>query len=448
MGLKYFGTDGIRGPYGGPQLNDAIAFRAGLAAVRLLVREGGEESPLMVVGRDTRASGVALLVGLTAGFESGGGRVQSIGVAPTPAIAYVVKQSDASIGCAITASHNPSSDNGLKFFQSNGAKPTEAFELDLDSELGKTETPTAVEFRSVADGHAEEVQKYVDAVSGAFEPGFLSGKRIALDCANGALSGIAKKVFEHFGASIDVLGNEPDGENINAGVGSECPEAIARLYQSGNYDFGLAFDGDGDRMIAFDEAGSKLSGEAVLGLLAIRSKEKGALAACTLVSTEQSNLGLDAALSSKGITVERVGIGDKFVSRLMAANGYSLGGEESGHVVNGDFSNTGDGLFAGLRVAQAVVETGRKLSELAAFYVAFPQETRAIAVSSKPPLSECPHLSRTIHEIEEEFGSEGRLLVRYSGTEPKLRLLVEGKTDSLSLQAIEKLEVAVRKDLG
>ena len=448
MALKYFGTDGIRGEYGGPSLNDGIAFRAGVAIARLLKKQHEIEAPLMVVGRDTRASGLNLIAALGAGFRSEGGAIESIGVAPTPAIAKVVELGNALAGCAITASHNPSKDNGIKFFQFNGTKPSESFELDLDRSVGEVATPKETDFPAIEDGFTEKTELYVSRVRGAFAPGLLLGKRIALDCANGALSSIATGVFESLGAEVDTVGCSPNGSNINDGVGSECPQSMAEMYTAHQYDMAFSFDGDGDRMVAFDHKGAKLSGEAVLGLLAIRFKELRKLRDDTLVTTLQSNLGLDSALSDYGISVERVNIGDKFVSRLMIAKGFSLGGEESGHVVIGDFSMTGDGLFSALCVARTVVEKSDSLADLASFYGAFPQETRAIAVASKKPLDECPNIRATMQDLEKMFGDDGRLLVRYSGTEPKIRLLVEAKTIDIASKSIGKLEEAVRKDLS
>ncbi len=448
MALKYFGTDGIRGEYGGPNLNDEIAFRAGVAVARLLKKHHETPAPLMVVGRDTRASGPRLLAALGAGFRSEGGVIESIGVAPTPAIAKVVELGDALAGCAITASHNPSKDNGIKFFQSKGRKPSESFERELDDGVGEASVPASMDFPVIEDEATGKTELYVSQVKSAFDPKLLSGKKIALDCANGALSSIAVGVFESLGAEVDSVGCSPNGSNINDGVGSECPQSMAKMYSMNEYDMGFAFDGDGDRMVAFDHKGKKLSGEAVLGLLALRLKELGQLKGDTLVSTLQSNLGLDSALAQHGISVRRVGIGDKFVSRLMSGEGFSLGGEESGHVVVGDFSMTGDGLFSALKVAQTVVEKDQSLADLASFYHAFPQETRAITVTTKKPLEVCPSISSTMRELESSFGEEGRLLVRYSGTEPKLRLLVEAKTIDLASESIRMLEAAVCEDLG
>lgn len=448
MALKYFGTDGIRGLYGGSSLNDAIGYRAGIAAARVAKRRYSIEAPLIIVGRDTRASGAGLLAALAAGFASEGGRVESIGVAPTPAVAKIVALGEASMGCSITASHNPHTDNGIKFFQADGTKPSESLERELDDAIDVANAVDGANWEPVDDAAVSKSEAYLKLVQAAFPKGMLDGKRIALDCANGALSPFARGVFEAFGAEVAVVGDAPNGCNINDGVGSECPQSMDALFEANAFDMGFAFDGDGDRMIAFDHSGQRLAGEATLGLLAIRAKEQGTLPGNVLVTTAQSNLGLDAALSGNGISVRRVDIGDKFVSRLMIAEGYSLGGEESGHVVSGSFSMTGDGLFSALMVAQATVESQRSLAALASFYQAYPQETRAIRVASKPILDTCLNVSAVMKQLEEEFGGEGRLLVRYSGTEPKLRLLVEAKTAALTADAIRRLEEAVANDLA
>ncbi len=448
MALKYFGTDGIRGEYGGSDLNDEIAYRAGAALAKLVKDHHETDTPVLIAGRDTRASGVKLLAALAAGFGSEGGRVESIGVAPTPAIAKVVALGDAVAGCAITASHNPCSDNGLKFFCKDGRKPSESFEKELDDAVGKAVAAQPGSNGQVDVSESEKATQYIGLVRRSFPADLLAGKRIALDCANGALSGVATDVFRALGAEVDSVGCDPDGSNINDGVGSEYPQSLKALYETGRYDMGFAFDGDGDRVIAFDQRGQKIAGEATIGLLALHAKEKGELAANTLVTTAQSNLGLDAALAERGVSVRRVDIGDKFVSRLMVAEGFFVGGEESGHVIVGSFSMTGDGLYAALKIAEASVESNRTLEDLASFYKAFPQEKRAIRVASKPPIEECPNVTEVAAQLESEFGDEGRLLIRYSGTEPKIRLLVEAKTAALAADAIERLEKAVSKDLG
>lgn len=443
MSLRFFGTDGIRGLYGGETLNDEIAFRAGKAAVRAARELRGENSAKIVVGRDTRESGEKLLRAFAAGVALEGGTVVDLGIAPTPCVAFAARESDAALGCSITASHNPACDNGIKFFEGTGVKPSEELEQAIDDFVGDA-TSEGIETIGSAPKEAGTGlrRKYADAVAGHFPSRFLAGKRVALDCANGAMFEIAPKVFESLGAELTILGNEPDGSNINAGVGSECPESIEKLYSEANYDLGFAFDGDGDRLLVFDSSGKPVSGEAVLAILALDAKRRGKLQADTLVTTVQSNLGLDAALREHGVKVERTDVGDKHIARLMMKEAYTLGGEESGHLVFGEFAVTGDGLVAALAVSAIAV-----LGDLTNPYVAFPQRSKALRVVAKPPLESCPAISSSMKRLTEELGDDGRLLVRYSGTEPKIRLLVEARTESVVASAMEVLLAAVEKDL-
>lgn len=449
MALKHFGTDGIRGEYGSPKLNDAIAYRSGLALARLLAREeNAPDCPTLLAGRDTRASGIALLAAVAAGFRAGGGRIFSLGIAPTPAIAKLVDLCGADAGCAVTASHNPSKDNGLKFFQSGGTKLTEKFERELDDEFDVVAESGELDFPEISDTASDRLEMYSAAILSSFPKGMLEGKRIALDCANGSMSSIAPQVFKQLGASIEIVGNNPSGDNINDGVGSECPQTMAKLISYGDFDMGFAFDGDGDRVIAFDQEGSKLAGEATLGILCLEANRRHRLSESVLVTTNQSNLGLESALAAENINTRRVDIGDKFVSRSMIEHGFALGGEESGHIVIGEFSKTGDGLYAALKIAEIVSGSGESLRDLSSFYKPFPIEKRSIPVASKPPLERCPHLRDTISRLDRQLGNDGRLLVRYSGTEPKLRLLVEAKQAEVAASAIRDLEQAVEKDLN
>lgn len=448
MKLQYFGTDGIRGEYGGALLNDALAFSAGRAAAIFAKRTYSIAEPVLVVGRDTRSSGPSLEEALSAGFTQEGGRVLLAGVAPTPAVAFAVANSDAHMACAITASHNPHTDNGLKFFESTGSKLSESMEAELDALVGECSgSPRSVEAVPTEDA-TNLIADYCDALASRFDADLLSGKRVALDCANGAASAIAAALFERLGASVDVLGDEPNGSNINAGVGSECPAAIKSLYSKSSYDLGFAFDGDGDRVIAFDENGDKISGEGIMAALAIWMNGSERLPNATLVTTVQSNVGLDSALGQKGILVEREDIGDKHVSRKMVAGGFSLGGEESGHIINGAFSMTGDGVCSALTICQMIAATESSLSELVSVYNAFPQSSQAIKVAEKIPLEDCAALQDCMARLNLELGDEGRLLIRYSGTEPKLRLLVEAKEDSLVEEAMAELLAAAGKDLS
>ncbi|MBK1878648.1 hypothetical protein [Pelagicoccus mobilis] len=443
MSLKFFGTDGIRGLYGGETLNDEIAFRAGKAAVRAARELQNVVAPKVVVGRDTRESGEKLLQAFAKGVSLEGGTVVDLGVAPTPCVAFAARQSDAALACSITASHNPACDNGIKFFEGTGVKPSEALEQALDDFVGEATLDGMADAGSVRleEGTALR-QQYSDAVASHFPAGMLEGKRVALDCANGAMFEIAPKVFKALGAHITVVGDAPDGSNINANVGSEHPESMAAMYTDAEYDLGFAFDGDGDRLVVFDKSGEPIDGEAVLAILAIAAKNAGTLHEDTLVTTVQSNLGLDAALRERGIKVERTDVGDKHIARLMLKEGYTLGGEESGHLVYGDFAVTGDGLVSALAVSEIEVRGG-----VENVYSAYPKSSKALRVADKPPFESCPEITACINRLTEELGEEGRLLVRYSGTEPKIRLLVEARTATVVAASMEVLQTAVEKDL-
>lgn len=448
MSLKHFGTDGIRGLYGSAVLNDEIAYRAGKSAVRVAREKLFEATPTIVAGRDTRESGVALLNAFAAGVASEGGKLIDLGIAPTPCVAFAARVSDAILACSITASHNPACDNGIKFFEGSGVKPSEELEQSLDDTVGQVSADgfdTKVAAPTI-DGEDLRSQ-YQAAIVAAFPLGLLAGKRVAIDCANGAMSQIAPVVFRELGATIEVVGDQPDGSNINDGVGSECPESLGTLYKTGEYDYGFAFDGDGDRLVMFDEKGAKIEGEALLAVLAIDAIGRAELPGDTLVTTVQSNLGLDSALKAKGIKTERTDVGDKHIARLMLRTGYLLGGEESGHLVIGKFAITGDGLVAAVAMAEVVARADAKMSSLAAVYAAFPQISKAFKVTEKTPLDQCRVISACIEKLESDLGEDGRLLVRYSGTEPKIRLLVEARTNEAVSSAFEELHAAVEADL-
>lgn len=443
MSLQYFGTDGIRGPYGSERLNEEIACLAGQAACEVARKHYGAVRPRMVIGRDTRASGFSLAQSVARGFVREGGEAIGLGIVPTPAVAYATSRTGAEFGCSVTASHNPSSDNGIKFFQRGGLKPSEELEAALDQAIGQGQAGQAV------GGELDENSDcgYKEALQASMKAGLLKGKRLALDCAHGAMCQVAPQTFEALGAQVTAIGVEPDGDNINQNVGSEHCEALQSLMKRGDFHAGMAFDGDGDRLVLFDENGDRLPGEAVMLQLAMSAKRRGILSPATLVTTVQSNLGLDAALLAEGIEVLRVDVGDKHVSRRMIAEGHVLGGEESGHLVLREFSLTGDGLFAALAVLREMTETGEPLNAWRARYQPFPQLTRAIQVSGKPPLEQCHKLRAAISRATRELGQQGRLLVRYSGTEPKLRLLVEARSETQAAQAMDRLVEAALAEL-
>jgi phosphoglucosamine mutase len=443
MQRTYFGTDGVRGPYRGPVVNEAFFAALGESAGRWLVSNGIRSGRVMI-GLDTRSSGPALAQSLAAGLASAGARPVLVGVVPTPAVSRAVVEGGAALGAVITASHNPAADNGVKFFGLGGAKLTDDEESEIEAHLKKGPFGTAGKI-----GFSEEsiLESYIGAAVRILPPGSLAGWKVALDTANGATCFSSPAVFRALGAELVGIGDRPDGVNINSEVGSEHPEALARLVRDSRARLGLAHDGDGDRCVLCDEKGEILDGDEILAILATHALARGTLAGRLLVTTVQSNLGLDAAVEAAGGRVTRTAVGDRYVAERMRAEGATLGGESSGHVICMDVCPTGDGLVAALRVAGVMLETGRPLSELRTVLRKFPQASEALRVAEKRPVESLPTLSAEIRRLEGELGAKGRVLVRYSGTEPKLRLLVEGPTSAAVADGMDRLRAAARSDL-
>jgi phosphoglucosamine mutase len=437
----YFGTDGVRGVYGGPVINERFAEQLGRAAAEWL--GGGGR---VLIGRDTRASGVSLEKAIARGIRAGGAEPVSLGVLPTPAVAKAVNEEGAALGVVITASHNPARDNGIKFFGPGGLKLTDEEELAIESKLNP-EGPLTTDETGVptANGAAES---YVGACKRLLTAESLKGWRIILDTANGATCATSPAVLRGLGAEVIGLGDAPDGTNINAGVGSEHPEQLARAVVEKGARIGVAHDGDGDRCVLCDERGEVLDGDEILTILATHALGRGALAQRELVITVQSNLGVDAAITAAGGRVARTSVGDRYVIERMRADGAMLGGESSGHIVCREISPTGDGLVAALKVIEVMLATGRPLSELRRVLKKFPQMTSAVKVKEKKPIETLPKVMEAIRGLENELGERGRVLVRYSGTEPKLRLLVEGPTEDVVREGIERIERAVKAEMG
>ena len=437
MKRQYFGTDGVRGPYGGPVINESFAARLGAAAGRWI---GG--SGRVVIGRDTRASGESLAAAVARGLASVGLTPVLLGAAPTPAVARAVRTQGAVLGVVITASHNPACDNGIKFFSRTGVKLTDEDEAAIEQAL-----PSDVPASTATFASADVLPDYMAATGAILPANALRGWKIVLDTANGATCATSPAVLRALGAEVIGLGDSPDGKNINAGVGSEHPGPLAQRVREVGARLGIAHDGDGDRCILCDERGEVLDGDEILTILATHAHRQGKLAAQTLVITVQSNLGVDAALGALGGRVARTDVGDRYVIERMFATGATLGGESSGHIICSEISPTGDGLVAALKTIEVMLATGRPLSELRGALAKFPQRSLALKVREKRPLETLPTLPRAIEALERELGSQGRVLVRYSGTEAKLRLLVEGPTDAAVQAGLARLEAATRSDL-
>ncbi len=437
MSRKYFGTDGVRGLYGGPVINENFAARLGRAAASWMPAKSR-----VLIGRDTRASGESLVAAIASGLRAGGAEPISLGVVPTPAVARAVRTTGAVFGVVITASHNPAADNGIKFFGPGGVKLTDDQEEQIEALLGAN-----VPVDSPAEGSVDARGDYMTAALALLPPGALRDWRIVVDTANGATCATSPSVLRTLGAEVIAIGDAPDGKNINASVGSEHPALLAARVRATGARLGIAHDGDGDRCVFCDELGDVLDGDEVLTILGIHALECGALVKNTLVVTAQSNLGVDAAIAAAGGRVVRTAVGDRYVIERMRSEGATLGGESSGHIIHSEISPTGDGLVAALKMIGVMLATGKPLSVLRRALKKFPQLTAALTVRAKLPLEMLPRLTAAIAALEGELGARGRVLVRYSGTEAKLRLLVEGPTDAVVCAGLARLTDAARAEL-
>jgi phosphoglucosamine mutase len=443
MKRHYFGTDGVRGLYGGPVINEAFAERLGVAAARFVSRQSHTGTQRVLLGRDTRASGQSLLHAVSSGLASMGVESAVLGVVPTPAVAAALVRERAALGVMITASHNPATDNGIKFFSRGGVKLSDHQEAEIEK-LIPTEQPSIIYGRS---RHLDGLRTYMDTVKQLLPANALAGWKMVLDTANGATCMTSPVVLRGFGAEVLTIGDAPDGFNINAGVGSEHPEKLAAKVRETGARIGIAHDGDGDRCILCDERGEILDGDEILTILALHALKQGILPASTLVVTVQSNLGVDAALREAGGRVLRTSVGDRYVIERMMLEKATLGGESSGHIICSEVSPTGDGLVAALKVLGVMLETQKPLSQLRKCLKKYPQATANLKVREKKELSSLPHLPLAIQALEDEMGGYGRVLVRFSGTEAKIRLLVEGPTEDIVRNGLARLESVARTDL-
>jgi phosphoglucosamine mutase len=438
----YFGTDGVRGPYGGPVMNDGFAARLGFAAAAWLPRPGP-----VLIGRDTRFSGPSLETAVAQGVRAAGAEPRPLGVLPTPAVARAVREEGAVLGIVVTASHNPAADNGIKFFGAGGWKLSDDDEWRIEQLLPASVPGAAGSVLVPGELAGRSAASYIEAARALLPAGALAGWRIVADTAHGATCGTTPAVLRALDADIIPIGDAPDGHNINAGVGSEHPARLAAEVRSAQARIGIAHDGDGDRCVLCDELGDVLDGDEILAILGTHALRQGRLAQDTLVITVQSNLGVDAAIAAAGGRVVRTSVGDRYVIERMRAVGATLGGESSGHIVFSEISPTGDGLVAALKVIEVMLATGQPLSRLRRALTKCPQLNAALRVREKKPLETLPKLAAVIDGVEQELGASGRVLVRYSGTEPKLRVLVEGPTDAVARSALARIEAAAREEL-
>jgi len=444
MSQRLFGTDGVRGVAGQWPLDPPTVARLGAAIVRA--------APLgrparIVVGRDTRESGVWIERELARGASVEGARVTSAGVVPTPAVAYLAGEFDFDLGVVLSASHNPYGDNGIKVFSGRGEKFGEQQERLVEAVMAEAwtvaETPGTVEF------DAGLIAAYLDKVQRLYpHPDRLAGSRIAVDMANGATTTTAVPLLRRLGFDVVTAGDAPDGQNINLDCGSTHPGRLAAVVVAKGCRLGVAFDGDGDRAILIDAEGRIVDGDAVMLMLALAYQRRGALAGDTVVATVMSNIGLELALKSRGVRLLRTAVGDKYVMEEMLRGGFVLGGEQSGHVIMTEHLPTGDGLATALAVLRTMDETGRELQDLAADLVTYPQTLVNVRVRERVPVASVPAVQAAIDDVERAIDGRGRLLIRYSGTEPLLRIMIEGQNLDEIKGWAERIAVAVRDALA
>ncbi|WP_159592230.1 phosphoglucosamine mutase [Streptococcus halichoeri] len=446
---KYFGTDGVRGE-ANVELTPELAFKLGRFGGYVLSQHETER-PRVFVARDTRISGEMLESALIAGLLSVGIEVYKLGVLATPGVSYLVRTENASAGVMISASHNPALDNGIKFFGSDGFKLADEQEEEIEALLEEgvdlLPRPSAKGLGTLVD-YPEGLRKYEKfLVSTGID---LDGMKISLDTANGAASTTARDVFLDLNADINVIGEKPDGLNINDGIGSTHPEALQDLVTTTGSEVGLAFDGDSDRLIAVDETGAIVDGDKIMFIIGRYLAEKGLLAKNTIVTTVMSNLGFHQALDQAGIKKAITAVGDRYVVEEMRKLGYNLGGEQSGHVIIMDYNTTGDGQLTAIQLVKVMKETGKKLSELAAQVTVYPQKLVNIRVdnSMKDKAMAIPAIADVIEQMETQMAGKGRILVRPSGTEPLLRVMAEAPTDEAVEACVTTIADVIRREIG
>jgi phosphoglucosamine mutase len=452
---KLFGTDGVRGVANIEPMTTETAMRLGRAVAHIFHVSG--QSPWhrpghrgkIVIGKDTRLSGYMFEQAMAAGICSMGADVQLCGPLPTPGIAFITASMRADAGVVISASHNPYQDNGIKIFASDGFKLPDAVEARIEElmegdELDRSRPPASDVGKAVRIDDARG--RYIVFLKNSFPRQMtLDGIKIVVDCANGAAYRVAPTVFQELGATVYALGDEPDGRNINEGCGALHPQAMCQAVIDLQAHVGIALDGDADRVIFADEHGKIVDGDAIMALCARRMLSRGELKHSTLVATVMSNLGLERAIADVGGKLLRTQVGDRYVVEAMRQGGYNLGGEQSGHLIFLDHMTTGDGIVAALQVLSVMQEQGRPLSELSAVMRPYPQVLVNVKVRAKLPLDELAEVRRLIRHVEEQLGSDGRVLVRYSGTEPKARIMIEGPDEtSISMYANEIAQALVR----
>ncbi len=446
--MALFGTDGVRGLANG-FLTAELAVDLSIAAAHILGELGAFEGhrPKAIVGHDSRASGDFLEAAVVAGLASAGVDVYRVGILPTPAVAHLVAESGADLGVMISASHNPMPDNGIKFFAKGGGKLDDALEAAIERRMGETwQRPTGRKVgRVINDESAAE--RYIFHLLNSLTMN-LSGIKVVVDCANGASSRVAPKTYMRAGAEVIAISHEPDGWNINENCGSTHLDNIKAKVREFGADLGIAHDGDADRCLAIDSNGNEIDGDFIMAILAADWQSRGLLKNETIVGTVMSNLGFIKAMEALDINVEVTAVGDRYVLEKMLAEDFVLGGEQSGHIIMRHYANTGDGLLTALHLMQVIKSSGKPLSELSAIMERFPQELINVKNVAKDRLSHSIKLQSHIEKRQEDLGATGRILVRASGTESLVRVMVEAQSGDLAKQIAEELAALVRSELS
>ncbi len=453
MTRKFFGTDGIRGKANAGNMTAELAIQLGMAAGHYFCRNRAKDTyrPRVVIAKDTRLSGYLLEPALTAGFIAVGMDVILVGPMPTPAVSMLTTSMRADLGVMLSASHNPYHDNGIKLFAPDGRKLNDAAELEIEQLMG--ENPETMRVESERLGRAKRIDdasgRYIELIKRTFPEDLrLDGLRLVLDCANGAAYKVAPVILRELGAEVITIGDKPDGFNINRDCGSTHPQLMIDTVFQCRADAGIALDGDADRIVMCDEHGALLDGDQLLAMTATSMKEQGQLRADKVVATQMSNLAFEHYLNGQGIEVIRTNVGDRYVIEGMHEHGCNLGGEQSGHILFTDYSITGDGLLAGLQVLAVMQRRDCALSECARAYTPYPQLLTNIRLGEGAAPLEQASVQEAIHKAEQEMGAQGRVFIRNSGTEPLLRVMVEGKDEAVVVSLSKALETAIRKVSG
>ena len=445
--MALFGTDGIRG-LANVDLTAELALDVAVAAAHILVESLGDKNkrPRAIVGQDSRASGEFLEAAVVAGLTSAGVDVYRVGVLPTPAIAYLVAETGADLGVMISASHNPAPDNGIKLFARGGEKLADSLEAAIEARIGEPwQRPTGAHVGRVIDD-AGAREKYIAHLLSSVDIS-LAGIKVIVDCANGAASFVAPIALEKAGATVIAVANTPNGLNINDGVGSTHLDFLREAVLKNKADIGIAHDGDADRCLAIDAQGNVIDGDFILAILAQGFKSRGKLTDSTVVATVMSNLGFLSAMKNADINVIKTSVGDRYVLENMLENNYSLGGEQSGHIIMRDFAGTGDGVLTALQLIAQMAHTKKSLNDLAKIMTRFPQVLINVSGVAKEKLESSPAISTAVAKFEAELGDTGRILLRASGTEPLVRVMVEAQSDSIAKEIAEKLAKVVKEEL-